>query len=101
MTRREFLGCAALAAISSGTQAFAASSRPNIVFLYADDVGYGDLSCYGTQRVHTPNIDRLAQHGLRFTDAHCAAATCTPSRYSLLTGEYAFRVEGARVLPGD
>jgi arylsulfatase A-like enzyme len=102
MTRRNFFRCAASAAILSGNNTFAASpSRPNIVFLYADDVGYGDLSCYGAQRVHTPNIDRLAQHGLRFTDAHCTAATCTPSRYSLLTGEYAFRVEGARVLPGD
>ena len=100
MTRRDFLTSAA--AILAGRCAFAAgAARPNVVFLYADDVGYGDLSCYGAQRVHTPNIDRLAQHGVRFTDAHCAAATCTPSRYSLLTGEYAFRMEGAHVLPGD
>ncbi|MDQ2946290.1 MAG: sulfatase-like hydrolase/transferase, partial [Acidobacteriota bacterium] len=97
MRRRDFLGFAAAAAASMG----ATASRPNIVFLYGDDVGYGDWSCYGAERVHTPNIDRLAQRGLRFTDAHCTAATCTPSRYSLLTGEYAFRMQGAKVLPGD
>jgi arylsulfatase A-like enzyme len=101
-TRRGFIRSAASGAIWVRHSAFAAAApSPNIVFLYADDVGYGDLSCYGAQRVHTPNIDKLALRGLRFTDAHCAAATCTPSRYSLLTGEYAFRVEGARVLPGD
>jgi hypothetical protein len=52
---------------------------PNIVFIYADDLGYGDLSCYGATRLQTPNVDRLAREGLRFTDAHSAAATCTPS----------------------
>lgn len=62
---------------------------PNIVLIYADDVGYGDLSCYGATRVRTPNLDRLAGAGLRFTNAHSTSATCTPSRYSLLTGEYA------------
>ena len=93
---------AASTALLAGRSIFAAGpARPNIVFLYADDVGYGDLGCYGAQRVRTPNIDRLAQRGVRFTDAHCCAATCTPSRYSLLTGEYAFRMDGARVLPGD
>ncbi len=75
-------------------------ARPNIVVMYADDLGYGDLSCYGAQRVQTPNIDRLAKRGLRFTDAHSSAATCTPSRYSLLTGEYSFRVPNARMLAG-
>lgn len=74
---------------------------PNIVFIYADDLGYGDLSCYGATRVKTPNVDRLAEQGLRFTDAHSAAATCTPSRYSLLTGEYAWRHKGTGILPGD
>ena len=65
----------------------AAPARPNIVLIYADDLGYGDTSCYGATAVHTPNIDRLAREGLRFTDAHSAAATCTPSRYAMLTGE--------------
>src|SRR3954470_24078118 len=74
---------------------------PNIVLIYADDIGYGDTSCYGASAVQTPNIDRLARDGLRFTDAHSAAATCTPSRYALMTGEYAFRKRGTNILPGD
>jgi arylsulfatase A-like enzyme len=78
-----------------------AADRPNIVLIYADDIGYGDTSCYGATEVHTPNIDRLAREGLRFTDAHSAAATCTPSRYAMLTGEYAFRQKGTNILPGD
>src|SRR6058998_494712 len=65
-----------------------AASLPNIVLIYADDLGYGDVGCYGATQVKTPNIDRLAREGLRFTDAHCTSATCTPSRYGLLTGEY-------------
>ena len=67
----------------------AAPERPNIVLIYADDLGYGDVGCYGATQVRTPNIDRLAREGLRFTDGHSAAATCTPSRYAMLTGEYA------------
>ena len=74
---------------------------PNIVLIYADDLGYGDASCYGATLVQTPNIDRLAREGLRFTDAHSSSATCTPSRYSMLTGEYAWRRRGTGVLPGD
>lgn len=74
--------------------------RPNIVVFYVDDLGYGDVGCYGATAVETPNIDKLAARGVRFTDGHCAAATCTPSRYALLTGRYAFRNEAA-VLPGD
>ena len=71
------------------------------MIIYTDDVGYGDVGCYGAKSVRTPNIDKLASAGIRFTDAHASAATCTPSRYSLLTGRYAFRNERARVLPGD
>ena len=78
-----------------------AADRPNIVLIYADDLGYGDTGCYGATAVRTPNIDRLAREGLRFTDAHSAAATCTPSRYAMLTGEYAFRQKGTGILPGD
>jgi arylsulfatase A-like enzyme len=74
---------------------------PNVVIIYGDDLGYGDVSAYGANRLKTPNIDGLARDGMRFTDAHSTAATCTPSRYSLLTGDYAFRREGARILPGD
>jgi len=73
---------------------------PNIVILYVDDLGYGDIGSYGAKGVKTPNIDALAKDGIRFTDAHSSAATCTPSRYSLLTGQYAFR-NNAAILPGD
>ena len=69
--------------------------------MYADDLGYGDTGCYGATRVKTPNLDRLAAGGIRFTNAHSSSATCTPSRYSLMTGEYAFRKRGTGVLPGD
>ena len=71
-----------------------ASQKPNIVIIYTDDLGYGDLSCYGATKVKTPHIDKLAQEGKRFTDAHVAASVCTPSRYSLLTGNYPHRVPG-------
>ncbi len=77
------------------------AQTPNIVLIYADDLGSGDVSAYGAKALSTPNVDRLAKAGLRFTDAHSSAATCTPSRYSLLTGEYAFRKPGTGVLPGD
>ena len=78
-----------------------AAEKPNVVLLYADDLGYGDVSCYGSKTISTPNIDRLAAEGLRFTDGHCSAATCTPSRFAMLTGEYAFRQKGTGILPGD
>jgi len=77
------------------------AEKPNIIIIYADDLGYGDVSCYGAKRVSTPNIDRFAKQGLRFTNAHCTSATSTPSRYSMLTGEYAWRKKGTNVLPGD
>jgi arylsulfatase A-like enzyme len=99
MNRRSFLS-----AIGSGALAARAQSRPrppNIVMIYADDVGYGDIACYGARQVKTPNLDRLAAGGVRFTNAHASSATCTPSRYTLLTGEYAWRKPGTGVLPGD
>lgn len=77
-----------------------AGDRPNVVIIYGDDVGFGDVGAYGAKLIPTPNIDELASQGLRFTDAHCAAATCTPSRYSLLTGEMAFRKPGTGIAPG-
>src|SRR3954464_3451996 len=78
-----------------------ALSKPNVVIILADDLGYGDVGCYGATKVKTPAIDSLAAQGLRFTDAHCTSGTCTPSRYSLLTGEYAWRKRGTGILPGD
>jgi arylsulfatase A-like enzyme len=93
----------ALASLVFVVDVFTASAqtRPNIILIYADDLGYGDVSAYGATALKTPNIDRLAQEGLRFTDGHSPAATCTPSRYALLTGEYAWRKPGTGVLPGD
>ena len=69
----------------------AVESKPNIVIIFADDLGYGDVGCYGATKVKTPNIDRLATQGRMFTDAHSASAVCTPSRYALITGEYPAR----------
>lgn len=66
-------------------------SLPNVVLIFADDLGYGDLGCYGATKLKTPNIDRLATEGRRFTDAHSASSVCTPSRYALMTGEYPHR----------
>lgn len=87
--------------ISCGTsQRGAAAGKPNIILIYTDDLGYGDVGCYGATGVKTPNIDYLAQNGIRFTDAHSSASTCTPSRYSVLTGSYAFR-NNAAILPGS
>jgi arylsulfatase A-like enzyme len=91
----------ALATLVLAAATTVSAQTPNIVLIYADDLGYGDVSAYGAHALTTPNIDRLAKAGLRFTDAHSGAATCTPSRYSLLTGEYAFRKPGTGVLPGD
>ena len=71
--------------------ALAAEQLPNVVLIFADDLGYGDVGCYGATKVKTPNIDRLAAQGRRFTDAHSTSAVCTPSRYGLLTGEYPYR----------
>jgi len=78
-----------------------AAPRPNIVLLYADDLGYGDPGAYGGTRIPTPHIDRLAHEGLRFTSGYAPSATCTPSRYAMLTGEYAWRHSGTGVLPGN
>lgn len=78
-----------------------AAERPNIVLIYTDDVGFGDVSCNGQSTLKTPHIDSIAQGGIRFTDAHCSAATCTPSRFALLTGQYAFRQKGTGIAPGN
>ena len=68
-----------------------ATPKPNVVLIFADDLGYGDLSCYGATKLKTPNLDKLAAEGRRFTDAHSASAVCSPSRYGLMTGRYPIR----------
>lgn len=78
-----------------------ADDRPNIVLIYADDLGYGDVGCYGATSVKTPAIDRIAKEGIRFTDGHSPSATCTPSRYAMLTGEYAWRRQGTGIAKGN
>ena len=75
--------------------------KPNVIVIMADDIGYGDLSCYGEKAIHTPNVEKLANQGVRFIDAHSVAATSTPSRYSFLTGHYAWRRTDTGVAPGD
>ena len=80
-----------LVAILAMASSLIAVEKPNVVLIFADDLGYGDLGCYGATKLDTPNIDRLAKQGRRFTDAHSASAVCSPSRYGLLTGKYPLR----------
>jgi len=80
---------------------FSLGQKPNVILIYVDDLGFGDLGCYGSKTIKTPNIDQLAKKGLIFTQAHTTSATCTPSRYSLLKGEYAFRRKDTGVATGD
>ncbi|WP_440876035.1 sulfatase family protein [Thalassotalea sp. PLHSN55] len=89
-----------LSACSTAENEEVEKTKPNVVIFYVDDLGFGDISVNGAKGVKTPNIDALAQGGINFTDAHSSAATCTPSRYSLLTGEHAFRKK-IKVLKGD
>jgi arylsulfatase A len=82
-----------------GPSRFQTPPRPNVIVFLADDLGYGDVGSYGAKSIPTPNIDRLASEGIRFTSGYCSASTCTPTRYSLLTGRYAFRQKGTGVAP--
>lgn len=102
------IGTLSLALASVCTTAYVQASHsndedalPNVIFIYADDLGYGDLECYGASNVQTPNVNRLAEHGIRFTNGYAAASTSTPSRYSLLTGEYAWRRNDTGIARGD
>ena len=95
------LATTCLAAVSACTtgEKPAPEVKPNIVVIYLDDLGYGDVGAYGATELKTPNIDKLAHGGVRFTTGYASSATCTPSRYALLTGEYPWRNESARILP--
>lgn len=92
LLRSAALGLGLLAAWPNAAMADHHEAKPNIVFILADDLGYGDVGCYNPEaKAPTPNIDRLAREGMRFTDAHSPSTVCTPTRYSLLTGRMAFR----------
>ncbi len=89
----------ALLLIRTNVESAEAAERPNVIVIMADDLGYGDVSCYGATSLKTPHIDTLAAEGLRFTSGYCSASTCTPTRYSLLTGTYAFRGKRTGIAP--
>ncbi len=89
-----------LALVACSSVVAQTKSKPNVIIIYGDDVGLGDVGAYGAKLIPTPNIDRLASEGLLFADSHCTASTCSPSRYTLLTGNFAFR-KNIRILPGD
>ena len=75
--------------------------RPNVIFIYADDIGYGDLSCNGAKTISTPHVEQLAAEGVRFTNAHSAAATSTPARYAMLRSRMEEALELAKELLGE
>ncbi len=86
--------------ISASCSTIFAKEKPNIVIIYMDDLGYGDVSAYGATEINTPNMDKLAEGGIRFTTGYSSSSTCSPSRYALLTGEYPWRNKDAKILPG-
>ena len=90
-------GCNNAAQKSNGQN----DQKPNIIYIFADDLGIGDLSCYGATKVSTPNIDRLAGQGVQFTNAYATSATSTPSRFGLLTGMYPWRQKNTGIAPGN
>ncbi|AZQ63953.1 arylsulfatase [Flammeovirga pectinis] len=95
-----FIGLFACSSVKQKEEVDHKKQHPNIVFIYLDDLGYGDVGAYGAKALKTPNIDNLAHSGLRFTDGYSSSATCTPSRYALLTGAYPWRNKNAKILPG-
>lgn len=100
------LGIAGLGAAALPTSARAQAQaprteqdRPNVIVILADDLGFGDISCNGSRTIATPNIDRIAAEGIRFTNAHTTSSTSTPARFGLLTGIYPWRVPGTGIAP--
>lgn len=101
---RTLVGCACAACFACTSLAAEDQNIPRpkaIIYFYADDLGYGDTGCYGATKIPTPHIDKLAEQGVRFTNAHSTTSVCTPSRYAVMTGEYPWRRKGVHILPGD
>ena len=90
-----------VSALAMSTYANSKTTKPNIIIILADDLGYGDISVQGSTTIHTPNFDRLANDGIRFTNGYATSATSTPSRYALMTGMYPWKNDRAKILPGD
>src|SRR5438094_7341614 len=97
MDRRDFIRVTAAGILTAGVAEASRQRRPNIVLIYADDLGYGDLGCYGSA-ISTPNIDQLSREGMRFTHFYSASPVCSPSRAALMTGRYPSRVGVPRLL---
>lgn len=95
------LGVAGIGAVVYAQAAKPARTKPNVIIILADDLGFGDVSCNGSRTISTPNVDRVATQGIRFTNAHTTSSTSTPARFGLLTGEYPWRREGTGIAPGD
>src|SRR5690349_8859595 len=93
-------GLLAIASMAGYVDARAAETKPNVLFVLCDDLGINDLHCYGRQDHHTPNLDKLAEQGMRFTSAYCAQAICSPSRAAILTGKTPARLHLTTFLPG-
>ena len=89
------IAAAVLSSCGGKKDAAEVNKKPNVLFIYADDIGYGDLSCYGGKSIITPNVEKLASEGIMFTNAHCGASTSTPSRYGSLVS-----IRGERKVPG-
>ncbi|MBI9063800.1 MAG: arylsulfatase [Marinilabiliaceae bacterium] len=101
INKLKYLGLVSLMGLNAGCTITKEKQKPNVVIIYMDDLGIGDVSCYGMGQLKTPGIDRIAAEGLRFENGYATAATCTPSRYSILTGDYPWRNDKAAVLAGD
>ena len=94
-----FLGLVLMAGCGGKDMSQSEPLAPNVIFIYADDLGYGDLSCYGADSIHTPYLDKMAAEGIRFTNFYVTSPICSPSRTSLLTGRYQVR-SGITLFPG-
>lgn len=99
--KKNILLFTSMSALALQTLSARENNKPNVIIIYADDIGFGDLQCYGAKNVATPNVNRFADEGCRFTNAYAVAATSTPSRYSLLTGQYAWRKPGTDIAAGN